>query len=132
MPQPDVYAVFVERLKQARAAAGLSQAALGREIGLPDETASTRINRYERGVSEPDLRTAEAVADALGVSLSWLVCTDPKLAGLIEAYGKLPPGERRTLLARAGAAAKAEEKRRRTAKPGKKTPASRADTDSKA
>lgn len=78
---------------------GLSQAALGREIGLADEVASARINRYERGVHEPDLRTADAVAKALGVPLSWLVCTDPKLAAMIDGFAKLPPKAQDALLA---------------------------------
>lgn len=91
MPQTDVQAVFIQRLKQARKAMGISQAALGLEIGLPEETASTRINRYERGVSEPDLRTAEAMAKALGVSLSYLLAADERTAKLLLTFGKLSP-----------------------------------------
>lgn len=73
---------------------GLSQAALGREIGLPDETASTRINRYERGVSEPDLRTAEAMAKALGVSLSYLLAPDDRTAQLLKAFDGLSAAQK--------------------------------------
>ena len=91
MPQTDAHAVFIQRLKQARKTMGISQAALGLEIGLPEETASTRINRYERGVSEPDLRTAEAMAKALGVSLSYLLAPDERTARLLLAFGALPP-----------------------------------------
>jgi transcriptional regulator with XRE-family HTH domain len=98
MPKSDVNAVFVRRLEQARRALGLSQAALGSRMGLPDETASTRINRYELGKSEPDLRTAQAVAKALGVSLSWLVCTDPKLAQMIEGFSRLKVEAKQSLL----------------------------------
>jgi transcriptional regulator with XRE-family HTH domain len=104
MPQTDAHAVFIQRLKQARKAVGLSQAALGHKMGLPDEIASTRINRYEVGKSEPDLKTAEAMAKALGVSLSWLVCTDPKLASIIEGYSKLPTKAQDTILAQVEAA----------------------------
>lgn len=98
MPQPDAKDVFIRRLKQARKAVGLSQTALGRSIGLPDETASTRINRYERGVSEPDLRTAKQLADALGVSLSFLVCDDPKLAAVIDGFSRLNAKAQKALL----------------------------------
>ena len=98
MPKSDVNAVFIRRLKQARTALGLSQAALGSRMGLPDETASTRVNRYELGKSEPDLRTAQAVADALGVSLSWLVCTEVRLGQMIEGFSRLKVEAQHALL----------------------------------
>lgn len=130
MPESDVQAVFIRRLIQARTALGLSQAALGREIGLADEVASARINRYERGAFQPDLQTAEAMAKALGVPLAWLVCTDPKLAAMIEAFAKLPPKAQDALLTLVeGAAAKVEapkaprRRKARAAEPGSTAPA---------
>lgn len=89
MTKTDVHAQFIARLRAARTAVGLSQTALGMRMGLTKDIASTRINRYETGASEPDLRTAERMAKELGVSVSWLVCTDPKLADMIEGFGKL-------------------------------------------
>lgn len=84
---------------------GLSQKGLGQEIGLPDETASARINRYERGVSEPDLRTAEAMAQALGVALSYLVAPDERTARLLLAFCSLAPAQQEQILAQVEATA---------------------------
>ena len=110
MPQTDAHATFIARLKQARKALGLSQVALGVRMGIPEETASARINRYERGTSEPDLRTAEQLADALGVSLSWLVCTDHKLAAVIESFSGLDSKSQDAFLAQLQSAAKKKSK----------------------
>jgi transcriptional regulator with XRE-family HTH domain len=99
MTKIDVHAHFIARLRAARTAVGLSQTALGMRMGLTKDIASTRINRYETGASEPDLRTAERMAKELGVSVSWLVCTDPKLADMIEGFGKLDADGQDALLA---------------------------------
>ena len=55
MPKSPIRAVFANRLRAARTALGLSQAELGARVGIPEDVASTRVNRYERGVHEPDL-----------------------------------------------------------------------------
>lgn len=47
---------FQMRFKQARKAKKLTQEQLGIAIGLDEFVASTRINRYEKGVHLPDLR----------------------------------------------------------------------------
>lgn len=106
MPQTDAHAAFILRLKQARKTAGLSQVALGVRMGIPEDSASARINRYERGSSEPDLKTAEKIAKALGVSLSWLVCTDSKLAAAIESFSSLDSKTQDAFLTKLQAAAK--------------------------
>jgi transcriptional regulator with XRE-family HTH domain len=109
MPKSEVNAVFMQRLAKAREALGFSQRELGSRMGLPDETAATRINRYERGGSEPDLRTAQEVADALGVPLSWLVCTDARLAEMIHGFAQLKPSVQRVWLAELKETLKSEE-----------------------
>lgn len=106
MTQTDAHAAFVLRLKQARLAMGLSQTALGIRMGIPEDSASARINRYERGVSEPDLKTAEKIAKTLNVSLSWLVCTDQRLAAAIESFSSLDAKSQDAFLAKLQAAAK--------------------------
>ena len=98
MTKTDMHAHFIARLRAARMAVGLSQTALGMRMGLTKDIASTRINRYETGVSEPDLRTAERMAKELGVSLSWLVCTDPKMADMIAGFAKLDAAGQDALL----------------------------------
>lgn len=98
MTKTDMHAHFIARLRAARMAVGLSQTALGMRMGLTKDIASTRINRYETGVSEPDLRTAERMARELGVSLSWLVCKDPKMADMIDGFAKLDAAGQDALL----------------------------------
>ena len=109
MPKSEVNAVFMQRLSKAREALGFSQRELGSRMGLPDETAATRVNRYERGGSEPDLRTAQEVADALGVPLSWLVCTDARLAEMIHGFAQLKPSVQWVWLAELKETLKSEE-----------------------
>lgn len=89
--------VFPQRLKEARHAAGLTQEALGIAAGIDEAVARTRVNRYERGVSEADERTAAALAQALGVPLASLYADTPVMAQLIQAAAKLPAKEQKKL-----------------------------------
>jgi len=82
--------VFSKRLKEARARKGLSQKQLGIVAGLDRFVASTRINRYELGVHQPDALTAQRLAHALGVPMAFLFAADDRLARLIVAFGTLP------------------------------------------
>lgn len=83
--------VLSRRLKEARERKGLSQKQLGVVAGLDQFVASTRINRYERGVHHPDPVTTQRLADALGVSVAYLFASDEQLARLILAFEALPP-----------------------------------------
>jgi len=56
-------------VREHRKAAGLTQAELAEKAGLAFET----ISRVESGREPPSLRTAVAIADALGVSLDAVV-----------------------------------------------------------
>ena len=85
----DVRLTFQRRLKEAREVRGLSQKSLGIEAGIDPFVASTRINRYEQGVHEPDMATAQRLAKALQVPLPYLFATDDKLAAMILAFDKL-------------------------------------------
>lgn len=58
-------------------------------MNLPEDVASTRINRYERGVHLPDLETAERMAEALGVPLPYLLAKDERLAQAILGFSSL-------------------------------------------
>lgn len=51
--------------------------------------ASTRVNRYERGVHQPDPVTVQRLADALGVPAAYLFASDERLARLILAFDAL-------------------------------------------
>lgn len=86
--------IWGERLKQARLAAGLSQKQLGIEAGIDPFVASTRINRYEVGVHEPDYLTARNLAKALKVSVAFLYAAEDDVADLLFRYGHAKAGTR--------------------------------------
>jgi transcriptional regulator with XRE-family HTH domain len=89
---------FATRLKQARSASGLSQKQLGIEAGIDEFTASTRMNRYEQGVHEPDAETAKRIAVALGVPSAYLFADDEDLAELIRLFPALKKHDRDSVL----------------------------------
>ncbi|VEE72853.1 helix-turn-helix domain-containing protein [Yersinia pseudotuberculosis] len=90
MNQPETYrATFCKRLKEARLAAGLSQKKLGIAAGIDEFVASTRINRYEKGVHEVDLGTAQKLAYVLKVPLAYFYTQDDQLAFVIHQFPKL-------------------------------------------
>lgn len=82
-------AVLSRRLEQARERKGLSQKQLGIAAGLDRFVASTRINRYERGVHKPDPVTVQRMADALGVPTAYLFAGNERLARMILAFNAL-------------------------------------------
>lgn len=91
MPQKlNSLAVLSKRLKEARERKGLSQRQLGIAAGLDRFVASTRINRYERGVHQPDPVTVQRLADALGVPAAYLFASDERLARMILTFSTLP------------------------------------------
>lgn len=114
MPKLPIRTVFANRLRAARTALGVSQAELGARVGIPEDVASTRVNRYERGVHDPDLATAEALADELGIPLPALVARDDGMAMLIAGFAALSQVKQKAMLAQletALGAKKAEEVR---------------------
>lgn len=82
--------VFCRRLKEARLATGLSQKRLGIAAGIDEFVASTRINRYEKGVHEADIRTAQKLAEVLNVPLAYFYIEDDQLAIIVVNFDKLP------------------------------------------
>lgn len=96
---PDA-SVFSCRLKAARLRAGLTQMQLGVLAQIEEYSASARINQYERGKHMPDFKTAERLADALGVPLPYLYARDDDLAQLILCFGQLDEKRREKLTAR--------------------------------
>lgn len=98
MRSSDPRATFCRRLQEARVAAGLSQKQLGIKAGLDEFVASTRVNRYEVGVHEPDLSMARRLADAASVPLAYFYADDDQLAALILRYASLPRRAQRALV----------------------------------
>lgn len=96
--QYDAKGVFQRRMKQARLQRGLSQKQLGVLVGLDEFVASTRINRYEVGVHEPDLATMQRIATVLGVPLAYLVADDDHLATMILRFSALDDAGKRQLI----------------------------------
>ncbi|MBR3293591.1 MAG: helix-turn-helix domain-containing protein [Oscillospiraceae bacterium] len=67
---------FGDKLKSFRIAQGLTQEDLARRIGMKKQN----ISRYENSEREPNIRTAKAIADALGVTLQELTLGDSSSA----------------------------------------------------
>lgn len=89
---------FGRRLKEARKVRGLSQKNLGIEAGLDEFIASTRINRYEKGVHEPDSQMVTQLAAALGIPRAYLYADDDDLAEMINLFAKLDSSVRQKLI----------------------------------
>lgn len=89
---------FGQRLKEARAAKRISQKTLGIRVGLDEFVASTRINRYERGVHPPDGKTAAMLAKALGVPRAYLYAENDRMARVILAFDALNAADQESVL----------------------------------
>jgi len=85
-----------------RLARQLSQKELGIRADLDPFVASTRINRYELGVHEPDLATIERLAEALAVAPAYFFAQEERLARMIAAFDGLPVAEKDRLLKMVG------------------------------
>lgn len=86
--------IFCRRLKQARLASGLSQKRLGIAAGIDEFVASTRVNRYEKGVHEPGTEIVQKLAKVLRVPLAYFYAEDDDLAELMLVFWALPKPER--------------------------------------
>ena len=82
------------RLKSARKAAGLTQQQLGMALGMEPNTASARMNQYEKGKHAPDFLTMKRIAKELDVPVAYFYCEEDDLAELICALGKLSREEK--------------------------------------
>ncbi|QDI10521.1 Helix-turn-helix domain protein [Klebsiella electrica] len=78
--------VIGKRLKIARVTAGMTQATLGVNAGLEEESASSRISSYEKGVHAPDFTLACKLAAVLDVPEAYFYAVDDDLAELILQY----------------------------------------------
>ncbi len=61
-------------------------------------TASARMNQYEKGRHAPDFPTAKRLAEELGVPVAYLFCEEELLADLICKIAKLSETEQTRLL----------------------------------
>lgn len=86
--------VYSRRLREAREAHGISQRALGIKAGLDEFVASTRVNRYETGVHQPDLQTLQRLAAILKLPVAYFYAEDDELAQLIADFKGRSKGRR--------------------------------------
>jgi transcriptional regulator with XRE-family HTH domain len=89
---------LAHRLRSARQVANLTQQQLGIRLDMDPNTASARMNQYEKGKHAPDYQTAKRMADELGVPVAYLYCDDDQLAELICVIAKLKESEKAELL----------------------------------
>lgn len=90
--------IFCKRLKEARLAAGLSQKRLGIAAGIDEFVASTRINRYEKGVHEADIHTAQKLAQTLNVPLAYFYVENDQLAAIVMNFDKLSEKDKEKII----------------------------------
>lgn len=94
MPIKPPSTLFGRRLRAARQAARMTQAELGRVLGLDDQnTGAPRVSRYETGKHEPDQETMAQIAEALGLPVAYFHATSDPLAKIILMVGCLPTKE---------------------------------------
>ena len=91
--------IFCQRLKAARLSKGLSQKSLGILAGIDEFVASTRINRYEKGVHQANIEIAQQLATALEAPLAYFYMVDDQLAELTLSWVKLSDQDKTELLA---------------------------------
>ena len=75
--------VVGRRMRARREALGWAQEKVGVLIGIDESSSRARISRYELGTHEPPVKTARLLAQALGVSLTYLYCDDDGVAALL-------------------------------------------------
>ncbi|EJB5573209.1 helix-turn-helix domain-containing protein [Citrobacter freundii] len=90
--------IFCRRLKQARLASGFSQKRLGIAAGIDEFVASTRINRYEKGVHEPGTEIVQKLAEVLRVPLAYFYAEDDDLAELMLVFLLLSQQDRSEIM----------------------------------
>ncbi|MRW94287.1 helix-turn-helix domain-containing protein [Duganella sp. FT80W] len=90
--------VLGDRLKQARLKCGLSQEQLGLQAGLEVESASARMNRYERGTRVPGVELMERIGSVLNLPLAYFYAVSEDEARLLALFHRMPEGDKQTLL----------------------------------
>lgn len=81
--------IFAYRLKIARKAKKLSQQHLGILAGIDENSASARMNQYERGKHVPDFLTVSKIAKTLNLPTAYFYAEDDNLAEMIVLFSQL-------------------------------------------
>lgn len=99
MPPSTAQTIYGQRLRQARKAAGWTQAELGRCLGVDPASAAVRISRYENGQHMPDGPTADALAKALRLPQAWFHAETDAIAEAVLLLSKLPKAKQAAAVA---------------------------------
>lgn len=87
-----------KRLRDARLRAKLSQKQLGVLAGLDENSASARMNQYEKGKHNPDIELLRRIGKVLNVPLSYFFCEDDITAEIICHIDHLSDNDKNDLL----------------------------------
>ncbi|HHT0395122.1 TPA: helix-turn-helix domain-containing protein [Raoultella planticola] len=90
--------IFSRRLKELRVKKSLSQKQLGILAGIDEFVASTRINRYEKGVHQASIRIVQQLAAVLDVPVAYFYTEDDALAQLVLEWNKVDSKKREQIL----------------------------------
>ena len=91
--------IFSRRLKEVRLAKGLSQKRLGILAGIDEFVASTRINRYEKGVHQANIEVVQQLSAVLEVPMAYFYTEDDDLASLLMSWIKMDAEKKKRILA---------------------------------
>lgn len=91
--------VIGKRLKEARLEAGLSQEQLGVRAGIEEDSASARMNRYERGTRSPGFELLQRIGNVLDLPVTYFYSSDDGEAKLLIAFHRMSSESKTTLLA---------------------------------
>jgi|SRR5471030_228726 len=87
-----------KRLREARLKHGLTQEQLGLLAGLEIESASARMNRYERETRVPSVELMERIGSVLDLPLTYFYATDESEAILLASFHRMTVADRAALL----------------------------------
>ncbi len=90
--------VIGTRLKVARLDLQISQEQLGLLIGLEVESASARMNRYERGTRVPNVDLLEKVGAILNRPVTYFYAVSDAEAELLTLYHRMSPEQKYQVL----------------------------------
>lgn len=90
--------IFSRRLKEVRLAKGLSQKRLGILAGIDEFVASTRINRYEKGVHQANIDVVQQLSTVLEVPLAYFYTEDDDLALLLLSWINMGDEKKKRIL----------------------------------
>lgn len=95
--------MYAERIRMLRLRAGLSQQELGRQLGV----SAVAVGKWERGQTQPDIRSLTRMADIFGTTIDDLcdhtvsqsVPESPNVAVMTRAFRQLTPEEQEKYIA---------------------------------